>query len=143
MSDEKIIKIKRSSKKQVPIPTPQELRDGMSEWLIKNSIDATLHYIRSALSTGQAHIDIPFVINQTSDYDVMENVLARLRSAGHDIEMIQKDVKPCKLPDGKEFTQVLITNRYYVIDRKSLNKEQASEALQSFERIKKVIGETN
>ena len=141
MPDKKIIKIKRSAKKQTAIPTLSELKSGLDEHIIQQSIDATMSHLRAALSNNMKSTDIPFYVNQASDYELMDKVIGKLREAGYDIEMIKKEPQTQKLPDGQELSRTIITNRYHLVDRKTLNKEQASEVLQSFERIKKVIGE--
>ena len=143
MPNEKIIKINRKSKKPNRIPTLSELKSGLDEHIIQQSIDATMSHLRAALSNDMECTDIPFYVNKPSDYALMDKVLGKLREAGYDIEMIKNEPQTQKLPNGQELSRTIITNRYHLVDRKSLNKEQASEALQTFQRIKKVMGETN
>ena len=133
-----IVKIKRSTKHRQHIPSLSELKDGMFEYVVKNSINATIHYMRSAISSNQSYIDIPFVINSPSDYITLTEVLKKLRAAGYDIETISQKSDVAKLPEGKEFARTFIVNRYHVVDRQLSETSTAK----SFKEFRKVVGDS-
>jgi len=147
MSDKKIIKIKKSSrssnsaKKNIKIPALGKVKAGLSEWVLENSITGALQQVRAGLSNSMDYIDTTFIVNNDSDYDLNEKVLSKFREAGYDIELVNKTHQPVKLPDGKEFTRVFLVNRYHLKDRKNLNASETSQALQSFKRIKNILGD--
>jgi hypothetical protein len=140
MSDD-TIKIKKPARVKKPkdhIPNLQELKDGLMEFLEKQSIDATLVHMRAAISNGMKFIDIPFIINQEQDYILYKRVLDRIKGAGYDVQTIKKDVQTGKFPDGTEFSRTTIMNRYFLEERDS---QQESPAMKSFDRFKKIVND--
>jgi hypothetical protein len=142
---EKIIKIKKASKAKNPLvekltPIDQLVKE-LDDRIIKQSIMNVEMSIVSALSNNMDFIDTQFVINKESDHKLLLKMMRICSEAGYDVEIMSRTPQTQKLPDGKEITRILVTQRYHIKQREKKSNPAAAAVYESFDRFKSIIND--